>query len=87
MHTDAVQARLATLFREVFDDPALVIDPDTTANDIAGWDSGRMIELIVAAESEFGVRFTTREVDGMARVADFIAIIAAKTAAKTADRP
>ena len=83
MHTDAVQARLTTLFREVFGDPDLVIHPETTANDIEGWDSGRMIELIVAAEAEFGIRLTTREVDGMARVADFIAIIAAKTA----DRP
>lgn len=83
MHTDAVQARLTTLFREVFGDPDLAIHPETTANDIDGWDSGRMIELIVAAEAEFGIRLTTREVDGMARVADFIAIIAAKTA----DRP
>jgi len=83
MHADAVQARLTQLFRDVFDDPTLVIRPETTANDIAGWDSGRMIELIVAAEAEFGIRFTTREVDGMARVADFVAIIAAKTA----DRP
>jgi acyl carrier protein len=80
MHTDAVQARLTALFRDVFGDPALVIHPDTTANDVEGWDSGRMVELIVAAESEFGIRFTTREVDGMARVADFIAIIARKTA-------
>jgi acyl carrier protein len=83
MQTDAVEARLTTLFREVFDDPTLVLHPETTANDIEGWDSGRMIELIVAAEAAFGIRFTTREVDGMARVADFVAIIAAKTA----DRP
>jgi acyl carrier protein len=83
MHTEAVQARLTALFREVFDDPTLVIQPETTANDIADWDSGRMIELIVAAEAAFGIRFTTREVDGMARVADFVAIIASKTA----DRP
>lgn len=87
MHTDAVQARLTQVFRDVFDDPALVIHPKTTANDIAGWDSGRMIELIVAAEAAFGIRFTTREVDGMARVADFVALIAAKTTDKSADRP
>ncbi|NEU13240.1 acyl carrier protein [Methylobacterium sp. BTF04] len=80
MQPDAITAQLTAIFRDVFGDPALVITPDTKADDIAGWDSGRMIELIVAAESEFGIRFTTREVDGMARVADFVAIIAAKTA-------
>ncbi len=82
MQTDAIEARLTAIFRDVFTDPALTIGPDTTADDIAGWDSGRMIELIVAAESDFGLRFTTREVDGMARVADFVAIIARKLAAK-----
>ena len=59
---------------------AIVLSPGTTADDIEGWDSGRMIELIIAAEAKFGVRFTTREVDGMARVADFVETIARKTA-------
>lgn len=79
MQPDAIYPRLGDIFREVFADPTLVLTPDTKSSDIAGWDSGRMIELIVAAESEFGIRFTTRDVDSMARVADFVRIIAQKT--------
>lgn len=79
MQPDAIYSQLSEIFREVFADPTLVITPDTKSSDVAGWDSGRMIELIVAAETEFGIRFSTRDVDGMARVADFVRLIAQKT--------
>ncbi|HEX8417657.1 MAG TPA: acyl carrier protein [Methylobacterium sp.] len=79
MRTDEIYAGLTSIFHDVFSDEAIVLSPTTTADDIEGWDSGRMIELIIAAEARFGVRFTTREVDGMARVADFVETIARKT--------
>ncbi|MET0257421.1 MAG: acyl carrier protein [Methylobacterium sp.] len=80
MNRDAVYEQLTAVFRDVFQDDTLTIAPETTAQDVAGWDSGRMIELIMTAESRFGIRFTSREVDAMARVADFAETIARKTA-------
>lgn len=82
MGTDEIYAGLTSIFHDVFSDDAIVLSPETNADDIDGWDSGRMIELIIAAEAKFGVRFTTREVDGMARVADFVETIARKTAGR-----
>lgn len=76
---DAILVGLTGLFREVFDDDALVVGPETDADDVEGWDSGKMIELIVAAEARFGVKFTTREIDALANVGDFARLIAGKS--------
>ncbi len=37
-----------------------------------------MIELIVAVEAQFGIKLTTREVDGLHSVGDLAAVIARK---------
>lgn len=76
-----VTAGLSDVFRDIFQDPALQIERDTTADDVEGWDSARMVEIIMEAEARFGVTFTTRETDGLKCVGDFIDLIAHKTAA------
>ncbi len=80
MTSDEIDARLTDIFREVFDDPAMTLRPDMTARDVAGWDSGRMVEILMATEEAFGITFTTREVDALARVGDLADTIARKRA-------
>jgi acyl carrier protein len=53
-------AELTSVFREVFDDDGLMLHPDTTADDIPGWDSQANITLVAAAEQHFGVRVSDR---------------------------
>ncbi len=57
--------QLQDLFREVFDDDALQISESTTAADVVGWDSLMHINLIIATEKRFGVRFATAEISEM----------------------
>jgi acyl carrier protein len=73
-----IAERLTQTFRFVFDDPNLQVTPGTTANDVEGWDSVMHINLIVAAEKEFGVRFTTSEVMALRNVGDLADLIAKK---------
>lgn len=80
MTSDEIDSRLTDIFREVFDDPAMTLRPDMTARDIAGWDSGRMVEILMATEEAFEIAFTTREVDALARVGDLADTIARKRA-------
>lgn len=54
-------AKLNSIFCEVFDAPDLRITPEMTANDVDGWDSLSHINLIVAVETAFGIRFTQKE--------------------------
>jgi acyl carrier protein len=70
--TAYVQTRLQQVFRTTFDDPTLVVDRRTTANDVDGWDSLTNINLMVAVEKEFKVRLTTAEVTRMKNVGDLI---------------
>lgn len=71
--------QLQEIFREAFDDDELVISTEMTAKDIEDWDSLMQIQLIVAAERRFGVKFTTQEMNGLKNVGDFVALIEEKT--------
>ncbi|HTT69649.1 MAG TPA: acyl carrier protein [Anaeromyxobacteraceae bacterium] len=75
MTYDEVKAQLTEVFRQVFDQPTLALEDATTAKDVEGWDSLTHINLIVAAEKAFRTRFTTREVQALANVGDFIRLI------------
>ena len=48
--------------RDVFADPQLVLRKDMTAADVARWDSLTHMNLVVALEKQFGIRFSTAEI-------------------------
>jgi acyl carrier protein len=56
-----LQDRLNQIFREVFDNDDINITPEMTANDVDGWDSLSHVNLIVAIETKFGIRFSQKE--------------------------
>lgn len=62
--------KLTDIFRTVFNVPDLVMRDDLTARDVASWDSFNHVNLIIAVETEFGVRFTTEEVASLQKVGD-----------------
>lgn len=75
MNAAPVLATLTELFRDVFDDDALVLTPATGAADIAGWDSLNHISLLVAAEMRFGVKFRSAEMEELKNVGELAALI------------
>ena len=44
---------LQNIFREVFDDDAIVVVPETGGKDIDGWDSVAQVKLVLAIEEQF----------------------------------
>jgi acyl carrier protein len=58
------------VFRDVFDDDVLELRRDMTAADVENWDSLSHIDMIVALEREFKVKFTTAEVTTLKNVGD-----------------
>jgi len=70
--------RLTAVFQDVFDDDELVISRDTSAKDIENWDSLTHVTLIVKAEKEFGMRFTSAQVAGLQNVGELIDLIEQK---------
>lgn len=73
-----IEERVQRIFQEVFDDPKLQVESHTTANDVEEWDSLTHINLIVAIEKSFKIRFTTAEVTGMKNVGDLLSAITRK---------
>ncbi|SKB87293.1 acyl carrier protein [Lachnospiraceae bacterium] len=56
MTKEEVFSRLTEVFRDVFDDESIEISETTTSADIPDWDSFEHINLILAVETEFGVK-------------------------------
>ncbi len=78
MTDEEIDGRLTEIFREVFGDDAMRLRPDLSADQVEGWDSVRMVTIIVAVEERFGIRLRSREVDGLKTVGDLAALIRAK---------
>ena len=76
-----IYAQLTEIFRDIFDDPSLVVTPEMSAKDIPEWDSFNHINIIVAAEQRFGVKFRTADIDGLKSVGEFAELIARKSRA------
>lgn len=66
---------LNEVFQDVFDDDTITVTDATTAADIEDWDSLEHINLIVAVEKKFGIKFTMGEVSGMKNVGEMMDII------------
>jgi acyl carrier protein len=70
---------LTEIFHDVFMRDDLVLKATLSAKDVQGWDSFKQIEIIMAIEEKFGMKFTTRELDGLQNVGDLVRVVAAKT--------
>ena len=70
---------LAVVFRQVFDDPCLVISPETTANDVPGWDSFSHVNLMITVEHHFKIKFTDKEIATFKNVGELVASIMKKS--------
>jgi len=73
-----VRDKLNGIFQEVFKDDDIEIKPETTANDVDGWDSFSHVTLIVAIETRFNIKFSLRETMSFKNVGDMMKCIERK---------
>jgi acyl carrier protein len=59
---DDTLARLQGVLREVFGDDTLVVNETTTADEVDGWDSLAHVNIVIAVEKRFGVKFAAAEI-------------------------
>lgn len=74
----AIYDGLTEIFRDLFLRDDLMATPELTAQDVAGWDSFRHIEIMMAAEERWAIKFSTRELDGLRSVGDLARVIGEK---------
>ena len=63
---------LQNIFRGIFDDEALIISRDTTAEDIDAWDSLTHLQLVMEVEQAFNIKFKTSQLKNMPNVGAMI---------------
>ena len=69
---------LETIFHDVFLRDDIKLTPALSAKDVAGWDSFKQIEIILAVEGQYHIKFSTRELDSLQSVGDLVRAIANK---------
>jgi len=70
MEKNQIITEVNDIFKDVLDNEDIVIDADTTANDVEEWDSLNHIQLVVAIEKHFKIRFTTQEIQSWKNVGE-----------------
>ena len=80
----ASEAEIYTLLTETFHDifmrDDIALTPTMTAKQVQGWDSFKQIEIVLASEERWNIKFNTRELDALQSVGDLVAAILRKTA-------
>ena len=78
MDTIEILSKLNIIFREELDNEDIALSEETTAEDIEEWDSLSHIQLIVAVEKAFKIRFTSSEIQSWNNVGEMIESIKKK---------
>ena len=81
MTRDEVVKRTEEIFRDIFNDPGLVINDSMTAHDIDEWESLNHINLLAAIQQEFNIKFALIELQQLNSVGAIINVTLKKTSA------
>jgi acyl carrier protein len=74
--------QLTEVIRDVLNDDTLTLKHDTVAADVPEWDSFNHINIVVATEAKFGIKFKTAELEQLRNVGEFVALIKQKLSQK-----
>lgn len=78
MEKNEILAEVQEIFQDVLDNEDIELSNETTAEDVEEWDSLSHIQLIVAIEKHFKIKFTSREILSWKNVGEMIVCIASK---------
>lgn len=82
MASPGILEKLNSVFCDVFDNGDIKIFDAMTAKDLEEWDSLNHINLVVAVEKAFGIKFTTKEIMNYQNVGEFANAVETKLAKK-----
>jgi acyl carrier protein len=79
---DEILEQLQDIFRDVLDQPELVLTRESNANNVEDWDSLAHINLVSSIEKHYKIKFALGELQELKNVGDMIDLIKAKLASK-----
>lgn len=78
MERNDVLKQIAEILEDVTDNDSVQITEASTADEVEGWDSLSHIQLVVAIEKHFRIKFTASEIQKWKNVGEMIDSIQAK---------
>lgn len=69
---------LQEIIRDIFDDDGLIITENTCAKDIEEWDSIAQMDIVLAVERHFHVKFLPEEIVALKNVGDIASLVQAR---------
>jgi len=78
MERNDVLKQLNDVFIDILDNEKIILNDQTTANDIKEWDSLAHIHLVVAIERHFNIHFSSKEIQSWDNVGELIDCIYGK---------
>ena len=78
MNRTEILQQIDVIFKDILDEEDIVLDETTTANDVDGWDSLTHIQLIVAIEKHFKIRFNSNEILSWNNIGEMLDAILSK---------
>ncbi len=78
MNESQIQDAVAGIIRDVLDQATLEISRETTADQTEGWDSLSHINIVVAVEQKFNIKFKTAEIEMLRNVGELVDLVAQK---------
>jgi len=70
MTKEEILKQVNEIFKDVLDEDDIVINESTTADDVEEWDSLTHIQLVVAIEKHFKIRFKSDEINNFKNVGE-----------------
>lgn len=78
MEKTEILEKVQDIFRDVLDNDEIELTADMSADDIEEYDSLSHIQLVVAIEKAFGIKFNSKEITTWTKIGDMVDSIASK---------
>jgi acyl carrier protein len=75
MERDQIIAEIQPIFRDVLDQPNLMLTPASNASNVEDWDSLAHVTLVAAVERRFKVKFTLADLQGLKNIVALAVIV------------
>lgn len=78
MTREEILNEISKIFADTLDEDKVTLTESSTADEVEGWDSLTHVQLVVAVERKFKVRFTAKEIQSWKNVGEMIDSITGK---------